>query len=316
MRIAKDITKLIGNTPLVYINKLSEGYYASIAAKLESFNPACSVKDRIALSMIETAEKQGRIIPEKTTLIEPTSGNTGIGLAFVSVVKGYRLILTMPDTMSIERQLILKAYGAEVVLTPGNLGMQGAIDKAKELADEIKDSYIPLQFSNSANPEIHRKTTAQEIWRDTEGKVDIIVAGIGTGGTLTGIAKALKQRKPELKIIGVEPANSPVLSGGQHSPHQIQGIGAGFVPDVLNIEIIDEVIQVTDSQAVETAKQLAEKEGVLSGISCGAAMFAALETAKIKENKGKLIVVILPDSGERYLSTVLFQQKYSEDLTY
>ena len=256
--------------------------------------------------MTEAAEKQGGIVPGKTTLIEPTSGNTGIGLAFVSAVKGYKLILTMPDTMSVERQLILKAYGAEVVLTSGHLGMQGAIDKAKKLADEIKDSYSLSQFSNSANPEIHKKTTAQEIWKDTDGKVDIIITGVGTGGTLTGIAEVLKQRKPKLKIIGVEPTNSPVLSGGQHSPHKIQGIGAGFVPNILNTEIIDEIIQVTNGQAIETARQLAEEEGILSGISCGAAMFAAIETAKRKENKGKLIVVILPDSGERYLSTVLF----------
>ncbi len=307
MKIAKNITELIGNTPLVYINKISEGCVAKIAAKLESFNPANSVKDRIALSMIESAEQEGMITPGKTTLIEPTSGNTGIGLAFVSAVKGYRLILTMPDTMSIERRMLLKAYGAKVVLTPGNLGMKGAIDKARKLSEEINDSYTLMQFSNKANPEVHRETTAEEIWNDTEGNVDIIVFGVGTGGTLTGVAEVLKQKKPDLQIIAVEPSGSPVLSGGQPSSHKIQGIGAGFIPDVLNRNIIDDVILVTDDQAIETARKLAEEEGILSGISCGAAMYAAVEAAKRKENAGKLVVVILPDFGERYLSTVLFQ---------
>ena len=307
MKIAGNITELMGNTPLVYINRLSEGCGARIAAKLESFNPANSIKDRIALNMIESAEQEGKIIPEKTTLIEPTSGNTGIGLALVSAVKGYRLILTMPDTMSIERRMLLKSYGAEVVLTPGDQGMKGAIDRARALAEEIKDSYLLLQFSNSANPEIHRKTTAEEIWKDTDRAVDIVVSGVGTGGTLTGIGEVLKQRKSELKVIAVEPAESPVLSGGQPSMHKIQGIGAGFVPDVLNKDIIDEIVRVSDNQAIETARLLAQKEGILSGISCGAAMYAAVEVAKRKENSGKLVVVILPDSGERYLSTVLFQ---------
>ncbi|HSA06659.1 MAG TPA: cysteine synthase A [Candidatus Gastranaerophilales bacterium] len=307
MKIAKNITELIGNTPLVYINRLSEGCFAKIAVKLESFNPANSVKDRIALSMIESAEKEKQITPGRTTLIEPTSGNTGIGLAFVSAVKGYRLILTMPETMSIERRMLLKAYGAEVVLTPGNLGMKGAIDKARELTQEIEDSYMLMQFSNKANPEIHRKTTAEEIWNDTNGQVDIIVFGVGTGGTLTGVAETLKPRRPCLKIIAVEPSESPVLSGGKPAPHKIQGIGAGFAPDVLNIAMIDEILQVTDDQAIETAKQLAQKEGILSGISCGAAMYAAIQAAKRPENTNKLIVVILPDFGERYLSTALFQ---------
>lgn len=307
MKIAKNITELIGNTPLVYINKLSEGCEAQIVAKLESFNPANSVKDRIALSMIETAEQEGRITAGKTVIVEPTSGNTGIGLAFVAAVKGYRLILTMPETMSIERRMLLKAYGAEVMLTPGESGMKGAIDKARELSEEIQDSYMPLQFSNSANPEIHRKTTAEEIWNDTDAQVDIIVFGVGTGGTLTGVAEVLKARKPELKVIAVEPSGSAVLSGAKPAPHKIQGIGAGFVPDILNTNMIDEIMQVTDDQAVQTARQLAEKEGILSGISCGAAMYAALEIAKRPENKDKLVVAILPDFGERYLSTILFQ---------
>ena len=307
MKIVQNITKLMGNTPLVYINRLSEGCVAKVAAKLESFNPANSIKDRIALNMIETAEQEGKITPGKTTLIESTSGNTGIGLALVSAVKGYRLILTKPETMSAERRMFLKSYGAEVVLTPGDRGMKGSIDRARSLAGSIENSYLLLQFSNSANPDIHRKTTAEEIWKDTDGNVDIVVSGVGTGGTLTGIGEVLKQRKPELKLIAVEPSGSPVLSGGQPSSHKIQGIGAGFIPDILNRKIIDEIIQVSDDQAIETARQLARKEGILSGISCGAAMNATITAAAREENFGKLVVVILPDSGERYLSTALFQ---------
>ncbi len=307
MKIAKDITELIGNTPLVYLNKLTEGYGAKIAAKLESFNPASSIKDRIALSMIEKAEEEGKLIPGKTVIIEPTSGNTGIGLAFVSAIKGYRLILTMPETMSMERRMLLKAYGAELILTPGPLGMKGAIDRARELLDEIENSYMPMQFSNTANPEIHKKTTAEEIWRDTDGEADILVFGVGTGGTLTGVGEVFKDRKSATKIIAVEPSNSPVLSGGKPSPHKIQGIGAGFVPEILKTNLIDEIMQVSDEQALETARQLATKEGILSGISCGAAVYVALELAKREVNKDKLIVVILPSSGERYLSTALFQ---------
>jgi len=307
MKIASNITELIGNTPLVYINKITTDCKAQIAAKLECFNPANSVKDRVALGMIEQAEKEGKILPGVTTLIEPTSGNTGIGLAFVSAVKGYRLILTMPETMSIERRLIVKAYGAEVVLTPGEFGMKGAIEKARELANGIKNSYILQQFSNPSNPETHFKTTAEEIWRDTEGKVDILVAGVGTGGTITGIAKNIKSKKPDFKAIAVEPLESPVLSGGKSGIHKIQGIGAGFVPEIFDKSLIDEIISVSGDNAIQTARELAKKEGIFCGISCGAAVYAAIQAAKREENEGKLIVVILPDFGERYLSTSLLE---------
>jgi cysteine synthase A len=294
----------VGNTPLVRLNRITEGCYATVVGKVEAFNPLGSVKDRIALSMIEAAEEQG-LINKDTVVIEPTSGNTGIGLAFVCAAKGYRLILTMPETMSIERRKILKMLGAEIVLTPGPRGMVGAIERAEELARETKASFVPHQFMNPANPEVHRRTTAEEIWNDTDGAVDILVAGVGTGGTITGVTEVIKSRKPAFKSVAVEPKDSPVLSGGKPGPHKIQGIGAGFVPDVLNMDIIDEIIQVSNEDSFETARQLAKKEGILCGISCGAALYAALEVARREENKGKLIVVILPDTGERYLSTAL-----------
>ncbi len=306
-RIFNDITGTIGNTPLVRINRLSAGVNASILAKLESFNPLSSAKDRIGAAMIEAAEKKG-LIDKDTVIIEPTSGNTGVALAFVCAARGYRLILTMPETMSAERRHLLRILGAEIVLTEGSKGMKGAVDKAGELAGKTPKSYIPDQFNNPANPEAHRKTTAEEIWRDTGGRVDFFVAGVGTGGTLTGVGEVLKERNPSVKIIAVEPKDSPVLSGGKPGPHKIQGIGAGFIPGVLNRKIIDEVIQVDSDDAGSTARLLARQEGILAGISCGAAMWAALEVAKRAGSSGKTVVVLLPDTGERYLSTWLFQE--------
>ncbi|MDD5454715.1 MAG: cysteine synthase A [Candidatus Ratteibacteria bacterium] len=320
-RIAKDIIELIGNTPLVRLNRIAKDVKAEIVAKLEFFNPCGSIKDRIGASMIEAAEKQG-LLKKDSVVVEPTSGNTGIALAFVCAVKGYKLILTMPETMSIERKSMLKALGAEIVLTPGAEGMSGAIKKAEEIVKTLNQSklgsglkaFMPQQFKNPANPEIHRKTTALEIWNDTDGKVDILVAGVGTGGTIMGVAEVLKKKKASVKTIAVEPADSPVLSrqkygeqaGGKASPHKIQGIGAGFIPDILNMDIVDEVIKVTNEEAVMASRCLAKEEGIFAGISSGAAVYAALEVSKREENKGKLIVVILPDLGDRYLSTELF----------
>jgi cysteine synthase A len=305
--IFNNVLETIGKTPLVRLNKLTEGLKCTVVGKLESRNPGGSVKDRICLSMIEEAEKQGLAKPG-TVIIEPTSGNTGIGLAMVAAVKGYRLILTMPETMSVERRNLLKAYGAELVLTPGPEGMKGAIKKAEELAREMSNSFVPQQFKNLANPEIHRETTGPEIWNATEGQVDILIAGVGTGGTITGVAQYIKPFKPEFKAVAVEPYDSPVLSGGTPGPHKIQGIGAGFVPDVLKMELVDEVVKVKNDEAMQTSRLLALKEGLLVGISAGAATYAALEVGKRPENEGKLLVVILPDTGERYLSTPLFQQ--------
>ncbi len=306
MKIYNNLIELIGNTPLVRINKLNTGY-SDIAVKVEFFNPAGSIKDRAALSMIEEAEKEGLIKAGKTTIIEPTSGNTGIGLALVCLLKGYKLILTMPDSMSKERRDILKAYGAELVLTDGTKGMQGAVDEAERLHKENKDSFIPQQFNNPANPKIHYETTAEEIWNDTDGKVDIIVAGVGTGGTISGIAKKLKEKNPNVKAIAVEPYSSPVITQGKAGAHQIQGIGANFIPKNYNADLIDEVITVKNEDAINTARNLAVKEGIFAGISSGAALHAAIELSQRQENKGKLIVVILPDTGMRYLSSVMFQ---------
>ena len=304
-KIAKDVTKTIGNTPLVRLNNITSGIEAEILAKMESFNPCGSVKDRIAVAMMDDAKKEG-MIDKNTTIIEPTSGNTGIGLAFVCAARGYKLILTMPDTMSLERRNLLKYLGAELELTPGINGMKGAIERAEELSKTIKNSIVLQQFNNKANPEIHRYTTAQEIWKDTDGKVDVFISGVGTGGTITGVSEILKKKKPSLKAIAVEPASSAVLSGGQPGPHMIQGIGAGFIPNVLNIKVIDEVVKVKNEEALDIARRLAKEEGILVGISSGAAVYAALEVGKRGENKGKIIVVILPDTGERYLSTALF----------
>ncbi len=306
MNIADDITKLIGKTPLVRLNKLSEGCHADIVLKLEFYNPLGSVKDRIGLAMIEAAEKDGKIDKDKTIILEPTSGNTGISLAFVCAVKGYKCTLTMPETMSLERRSLLRAFGASLILTPGPEGMKGAISKAKELAESDSNYFIPQQFENPANPEIHRNTTAEEIWDDTAGKVDILISGVGTGGTITGVSEVIKKKKPEFYSVAVEPKDSPVLSGGGSGPHKIQGIGAGFVPAILNTDIIDEIIQIENEDAMEYARRLMREEGILAGISSGAAVSAAIQVAKREENKGKLIVVIIPSTGERYLSTDLF----------
>ena len=307
MRIANNVSELIGKTPMVYLNRIAEGKEARIAAKIESFNPGGSVKCRIGLSMIESAEKEG-LLREDTVIIEPTSGNTGISLAMVSAAKGYKCMLVMPDTMSVERRSLLKSLGAELVLTPGAEGMKGAIKKAEELSSKGDNYFVPMQFANPANPEVHRCTTAEEIWSDTDGKVDILVAGVGTGGTITGVSQILKERKDSFLTVAVEPEDSPVLSGGNPGPHRIQGIGAGFVPDVLDVSIIDEIAKVSNDEAIKTARRLSKEEGIMAGISSGAACSAALKVAGKKENAGKLIVVVLPDLSERYISTALFEE--------